>query len=351
MVPTNVINMSSPLHPSFTETDDDGLWGDTGLPGSFLKGLPMRILLATDGSAHARAAEEWVIGLPLWPADSVSALTFIPSEPRPNVRHMADRSRSGHGIAHPARPSAAAQVSERARERLASQAQTLDTIIRVGSPAEQMLRTFDEIRPDLVVLGSRERNALQRTLSGSVSEQVARKADCSVVVVRTPAAPRRILLAIDQIRYAYTGVEVLARLPLPVETSVLLLVVMPPVRQALLAAHTADTWARLLRRRADQRRMAEAIAHQAEETFGSAGWRTEVRFAVGDPSKTVVEAVAQQQVDLVVVGAPHGSGGEPALPTDGVALQVLRHAPCSVLIARSDPHVDPEREASAPWAA
>ncbi|MFI5454928.1 MAG: universal stress protein [Isosphaerales bacterium] len=60
-----------------------------------------------------------------------------------------------------------------------------------GDPAEEILRLTEALHCDLVVMGSHGRTGLRRVLTGSVAEEVLRKAVCPVLVVRTPlrAAP------------------------------------------------------------------------------------------------------------------------------------------------------------------
>jgi nucleotide-binding universal stress UspA family protein/quercetin dioxygenase-like cupin family protein len=55
-----------------------------------------------------------------------------------------------------------------------------------GDPAEEILRLSQALRCDLVVMGTHGRTGLRRFLTGSVAEEVLRKAVCPVLVVRTP---------------------------------------------------------------------------------------------------------------------------------------------------------------------
>ena len=52
-----------------------------------------------------------------------------------------------------------------------------------GEPAEQLVEKARELEADLLVVGRRSRNPL-RTLLGSVSSSVVRRAPCDVLVVR-----------------------------------------------------------------------------------------------------------------------------------------------------------------------
>jgi nucleotide-binding universal stress UspA family protein/quercetin dioxygenase-like cupin family protein len=55
-----------------------------------------------------------------------------------------------------------------------------------GDPAEEILRLNEALRCDLIVMGTHGRTGLGRFLTGSVAEEVLRKADCPVLVVKSP---------------------------------------------------------------------------------------------------------------------------------------------------------------------
>jgi nucleotide-binding universal stress UspA family protein len=55
-----------------------------------------------------------------------------------------------------------------------------------GKPKEAILKDAENWVADLIVVGSHGRRGFKRFLLGSVSEEVAMNAHCSVVVVRGP---------------------------------------------------------------------------------------------------------------------------------------------------------------------
>ena len=61
----------------------------------------------------------------------------------------------------------------------------IDTVIREGTPHEEILAYADEANVDMIVLGTQGRSGLDRVIVGSVAEQVLRNADAPVVTVRT----------------------------------------------------------------------------------------------------------------------------------------------------------------------
>jgi nucleotide-binding universal stress UspA family protein len=72
---------------------------------------------------------------------------------------------------------------ERARRVLAPRRVDADYVSAVGDPAESLLRAADERAADLIVVGSREHGVLERLLGGGVDEQLARSAQCDVLLV------------------------------------------------------------------------------------------------------------------------------------------------------------------------
>ena len=56
-----------------------------------------------------------------------------------------------------------------------------------GNPAAEILRVAEEVKCDLIVIGSHGRTGLARILMGGVAEHVVRKATCPVLVVKSGA--------------------------------------------------------------------------------------------------------------------------------------------------------------------
>jgi universal stress protein A len=57
-----------------------------------------------------------------------------------------------------------------------------------GESVAEILAVADEIKSDVIVLGTHGRTGLGRLLMGSVAEQVVRQAKCPVLTVKTPLA-------------------------------------------------------------------------------------------------------------------------------------------------------------------
>ncbi len=70
--------------------------------------------------------------------------------------------------------------------------QPSDSLVRIqhrlaeGDAAEEILRLIEPLHCDMVVMGTHGKSGLGRLLTGSVAEEVLRKAPCPVLVVKTP---------------------------------------------------------------------------------------------------------------------------------------------------------------------
>jgi nucleotide-binding universal stress UspA family protein len=59
-------------------------------------------------------------------------------------------------------------------------------VVRVGVPAEEVVRYADVCDADLIIMGTHGRSGIAHALMGSVAEQVVRNARCPVLLVRAP---------------------------------------------------------------------------------------------------------------------------------------------------------------------
>ncbi len=78
----------------------------------------------------------------------------------------------------------AKELVERAASKLRSSGFTATFAVEEGDPKDRIVEAAEKFGADLIMLGSHGRKGLQRFLMGSVSEAVARRAHCSVQIVR-----------------------------------------------------------------------------------------------------------------------------------------------------------------------
>jgi nucleotide-binding universal stress UspA family protein len=145
-----------------------------------------RILIATDGSAGARAAVEY--GLDLARSSHASAtVVYVRRAPRPVVGDRFYQSEISEGLGR------GDDAGDHAMQVAAELGVESDVFILEGDPAALIIELAGLKDADLIVLGSRNRGPLVAALLGSVSNDVVTHADRPVLVTHTFADRRRAL--------------------------------------------------------------------------------------------------------------------------------------------------------------
>jgi nucleotide-binding universal stress UspA family protein len=160
---------------------------------------PLRILVAFDFSAQARAALAFAARFAR--IGNCRIVAAFAEDPKRTARRMGTD---------------ASEVAQaRLQEALARRVEALEPELPVevvvspplGDPASRLAHLADRENTDLVISGTRQRGPLQRLFSGSVSLQLLRDAATNLIVVPSteanaaasaaPREPRRILVATD----------------------------------------------------------------------------------------------------------------------------------------------------------
>jgi nucleotide-binding universal stress UspA family protein len=154
---------------------------------------PVHVLLATDGSESSLEAARLVRDL-LNPGalTRVTILAVVP--PLGTVPFYG--ANVGYGMygggvlsqeTYDAVTASAEQTAQDALRRTAEELQAtapLETIVRRGSPADEIVRYATESGAGIIVLGSRGWGEMHAVLLGSVSERVLHTAHCPVLIAR-----------------------------------------------------------------------------------------------------------------------------------------------------------------------
>ena len=132
------------------------------------------VLIATDGSEQSLKAARYLRSL-LDPAslERVSIIAVV--RPLAAVPFASDFGEEEHAARRPKIQAgysfqrAAQEAVERVAEELRDMTPNVDTIVRGGAPADQIIRTADELEADLIVLGGRGKGAVEAIVLGSVA--------------------------------------------------------------------------------------------------------------------------------------------------------------------------------------
>lgn len=145
-----------------------------------------KILIATDGSASARAAVEFGLELA---AEQGAETIFVHVAPALDVLPVTGFGVTG-AMAH--KVSAADRASLDEAERLASEKGVeTRTVLLTGNAVDEIVAYADTVDADVIVVGSRAHGAIASAFLGSVSQGVLHEARRPVLVVRGERTRRR----------------------------------------------------------------------------------------------------------------------------------------------------------------
>lgn len=284
----------------------------------------MHILLATDGSEHSEWAVRFIASLPLTYEDRLTVLHVI-GEQSPDLRKI-------ENIIAP-------RILDGARTVLKGLPAGIEAVLNEGHPDVSIVETAEKTCADLIVMGARGLKPLTSALYGSVTRSVVIRSPLPVFVVKLPReqpGPQlRILYATDGSACSLDAGRLLARMPLPDDSEVSVLHVIPsgidiPQKFRLeLDSMIRDTVERI--RTAELKKSEKVL----ELTFESFRGRYSKAYAVtkfGDPSTEIIETAESLKSDIIVVGSRGVRGIKGIIGS--TSRNVFRHARCSVLIGR-----------------
>ena len=301
----------------------------------------MKILLAVDDSRYSEAVVGLVKALRIGRKAEATVLTVIPEHVFLGGRTLADLLRRSSTLKTQLRKAEEERASEllaKLSNSLATRGLKVETIVRRGSPADEIIKTCQSIGADLVLVGFKGTSDVSEFLLGSVTHKVIKYAPCSVLVAkREHKAINRVLVPIDGSKHSGEVVQFLLQMPLPHHTEVLLMTVVQSFAAAFVKAYTLD----LERDRKiidelqkSEEEAAERLITEAERQFHSGGYKASVIVARGDPSQEILREAARRSVDLITLGAK-GLGGVRGFLLGSVSQRITRYAQPSVLIVRS----------------
>lgn len=222
---------------------------------------------------------------------------------------------------------AANRLAERVSALTGRTAEELEIFVDSGAPDAGIVKAAEETRATLVVVGAHGATGIPRLMLGSVAERVVAYAHAPVLVARPSPDSREVLAATDLSIPSLPVVSVggeLARLS-GATLTVLHVLDMQSVPGAWIgpASLSAEAWG-----------AARARAEQGlRDAVQQAGVEGVVKVVEGSAAPQIVAEAERLPARFVVV-ATHGRTALARLAIGSVADQVVRSAPCSVLVLR-----------------
>jgi nucleotide-binding universal stress UspA family protein len=266
------------------------------------------------------------------------------SPPQVWVRAVADAS----GVAAQLHNYLASSVFDKARLELpAPLRRAAKTTTGGQEPRHGLLVAADECRADLIVVGARGLGPSQVPALGSIARHVVHHASIPVLVVRGFAppldGPMKVLLASDGSPECQHASEMLTRFSWPAATRGRTITVLESAAQGQipdwLSEQLDDQQLAALGMGSFVRNDEEAACRREE----MARWQSklpaifqgsDLLVVAGHVGEQILQAIAADRIDLVVVGARR-QGAVRRFLLGSTSEHVLTHAPCSVLVVRS----------------
>lgn len=298
-----------------------------------------RILCPVDFSEHSRRALDHAVAIARW-YGSVITVTHVVA-PAPVFAYGPGPVTFQPAIMSPMDRAQLQSSLDAFVQGEASRGVTIETDIREGSAAAEVLALAAELSADLIAIGTHGRSGFERLLLGSVTEKVLRKAGCPVLTVprdhpgTVPAAPvvfKRILCPIDFSTSAMRALDYALSLAQEADGDLTVLHILPNgYENADVVADDRMTLGDFMRRReADLRRMmAEAVPEEARSYC-----RVEQVMTHGSPWRQILREAADRSVDLIVMGV-QGRGAVDLMFFGSTAQHVVRQATCPVLTIKA----------------
>ncbi|MGB5408023.1 MAG: universal stress protein [Thiogranum sp.] len=298
----------------------------------------MKILLATDGSESARAAVDCLLRFPFPKNSEVTLLTVIDRNVFKNEAMSSINAEQRDELEETEKI-----VQVAAQELLAEEATRLTGAgwsesreLRIGHPAEEIVRLAEQLDSDCIIVGSHGMSGIKRFLLGSVSDHVLQYAPCSVLIVKKDdlhcaetGKPLSMLLAYDDSAPARRAAEFCASLPLDELAEVTALTVLP-----LVTMYRQDIRQRLSWLWLEKKKQALAALERVKKEIGHTTQHVETQLRESpDVSDEILQAATELDSDLIVLGHK-GKGAIKKFLLGSVTTRIAHHAPCSVLAVR-----------------
>lgn len=299
----------------------------------------MKAIIGLDGSEGS------------WEALRQAALWLSPDHDSVVVYHAPPKVKlSGRATAanlsERARVALADSIFNEARARLPETMRArMETVLGLGDPRSEMLKSAEDFAADLIVVGARGLGPIRALVLGSVSQSLARHARQPILIARPkrdkatePTA--RLLLPVDSIPPSRRVLDFLAQFHWPGKAEGRVLHVVDSIFGGEL-----PEWLLEQTRDANEEQIAASFLEEMEANKRSkfeelkrlsaelpAPFRGHAPIVLdGYPAEQILRTAEADDIDLIVMGRIDKTGMERFL-IGSTAERIAAHAPCSVLL-------------------
>lgn len=198
--------------------------------------------------------------------------------------------------------------------------------VALGAPAGEIVAVAEDVGASLIIVGSRRRGAVRRALTGSVSENVVRRASCPVVIAPVAVGHRRWEAGSDNVRSVLVGVGSTEHTLAVVQLGRELAAVFDD-RLVLVHAYDHSSQNRAAREPTDAAASLPSVVREAHESAGPDAALTLGR----GPAAYVLDRMSDHEnARLIIIGAGDRQRGEP------LAVQLSGIARCPIVVLPDD---------------
>lgn len=278
-----------------------------------------RILFPTDFSEHAQKI--------------TNCLGEIPGIKDIIILHVIDTRSTAYGEeSESVLVKKAELILQEQKARLESIGKTVKTMVKAGIPSREILRTANEEKVSLVVMGARGRSLIKDILLGSVSSDILRYGKTNLLILRHRVAEK----LEGEVFEKYCD-RIFTKVLFPTDFS-------EGSEKALSMLKSLNTGRIILVHVVDKGETKEELDAYIEEAkrklgglqnlLGTSGFESELHVRIGDPANEINSIAEEEDVSLIAIGTK-GKGLIEEIRIGSTAESVVRNAKKPVLVLRT----------------
>lgn len=208
-----------------------------------------------------------------------------------------------------------------------------------GSPAFEILNMADDLKSDLIVVGSHGRSGISRLFLGSVSQKVVTEAKCSVRVARgrieIDPGPERIVIGFDGTNGAKAAVAAVAKRVWRANGEIRLITATEPVTPSAIGRFMPPINVAVEDVNEYERKWVEKQAAGSIRKLSAAGLKAALHVKAGNPKQLLIEEAEHWGANCIFMGANATDGRFERFLIGSTSAAVAARAHCSVEVVRS----------------